>query len=64
MRYGELLDATVHDGLWDACNDYHMGRTGGVVAERWRGEPRGTRRMERAVPSARRRGRKGRRIRC
>jgi acetyl-CoA C-acetyltransferase len=35
MGHGELLDATVHDGLWDACNDYHMGRTGEVVAERW-----------------------------
>ena len=35
MGHGKLLDATVHDGLWDAYNDYHMGRTGEVVAERW-----------------------------
>ncbi len=35
MGHGKLLDATVHDGLWDATNDYHMGRTGEVVAERW-----------------------------
>lgn len=32
---GQLLDATVHDGLWCAFNDYHMGNTGEVVAERW-----------------------------
>ncbi len=35
MGHGKLLDATVHDGLWDAYNDYHMGCTGEVVAERW-----------------------------
>jgi acetyl-CoA C-acetyltransferase len=32
---GELLDATLHDGLWDAYHDYHMGMTGEVVAERY-----------------------------
>jgi acetyl-CoA C-acetyltransferase len=26
----------IHDGLWDAYNDYHMGNTGEVVAERWK----------------------------
>jgi acetyl-CoA C-acetyltransferase len=26
----------IHDGLWDAYNDYHMGMTGEVVAERWK----------------------------
>ena len=31
-----LLDAMIHDGLWDAYNDYHMGMTGEVVAERWK----------------------------
>ena len=25
----------IHDGLWDAYNDYHMGNTGEVVAERY-----------------------------
>ncbi len=35
MGHGKLLDATLHDGLWDAYNDYHMGCTGEVVAERW-----------------------------
>lgn len=28
----QLVDSPVHDGLWDAFNDYHMG----VTAENWR----------------------------
>jgi acetyl-CoA C-acetyltransferase len=32
---GEMLDALIHDGLWCAFNDYHMGCTGEVVAERF-----------------------------
>jgi acetyl-CoA C-acetyltransferase len=32
---GEILDATIHDGLWDAYKDYHMGMSGEVVAERY-----------------------------
>jgi len=35
LGHGDLLDATVHDGLWCAFNDYHMGCTGEVVAERY-----------------------------
>ena len=31
-----VLDAMIHDGLWDAYNDYHMGNTGEIVAERWK----------------------------
>jgi acetyl-CoA C-acetyltransferase len=31
-----IYDAMIHDGLWDAYNDYHMGNTGEVVAERWK----------------------------
>jgi acetyl-CoA C-acetyltransferase len=31
-----LVDSMIHDGLWDAYNDYHMGNTGEVVAERYR----------------------------
>src|ERR1051325_10939254 len=30
---GVLLDAMIHDGLWDAFNDYHMGCTGEVVSQ-------------------------------
>jgi len=32
---GELIDAMIHDGLWDAYNDYHMGCTGEVVADKF-----------------------------
>ena len=35
LGHGELLDATVHDGLWCAFGDYHMGCTGDLVAERY-----------------------------
>ena len=31
-----VLDSMIHDGLWDAYNDYHMGNTGEVVAERYK----------------------------
>jgi acetyl-CoA C-acetyltransferase len=30
-----LVDAMIHDGLWDAFNDYHMGCTGEVVSEKF-----------------------------
>jgi acetyl-CoA C-acetyltransferase len=32
---GVLLDAMIHDGLWDAYNDYHMGCTGEVVSQKF-----------------------------
>ncbi len=32
---GELIDAVVHDGLWDVYNDFHMGITGEKVAEKF-----------------------------
>lgn len=32
---GVLVDAMINDGLWDAYNDYHMGCTGEVVAEKF-----------------------------
>jgi len=35
MGHQQVLDSMIHDGLWDAYNDYHMGNTGEVVAERW-----------------------------
>ncbi len=34
MGHQKVLDSMIHDGLWDAYNDYHMGNTGEVVAER------------------------------
>ncbi len=30
----KLVDAMVRDGLWDVFNDFHMGNTGEIVAER------------------------------
>src|SRR6267142_1048872 len=32
---GELIDAMINDGLWCAFENYHMGCTGEVVAERY-----------------------------
>lgn len=32
---GELTDSMIHDGLWCAFDDWHMGCTGEVVAERY-----------------------------
>ena len=32
---GVLVDSMIQDGLWDAFNDYHMGCTGEVVAEKY-----------------------------
>ena len=32
---GTLVDSMIHDGLWCAFEDYHMGNTGEVVAERY-----------------------------
>ncbi len=35
MGQGELYDAMVMDGLWDAFNDYHMGITAENLAEKY-----------------------------
>lgn len=37
FRMGDsvVVDSMVHDGLWDAFNDYHMGITGDNVAEKY-----------------------------
>jgi acetyl-CoA C-acetyltransferase len=31
---GKIIDSMVKDGLWDVYNDFHMGHTGEIVAER------------------------------
>ncbi len=33
---GKLIDAMVHDGLWDVVNDFHMGYTADLVAEKFK----------------------------
>ncbi len=35
MGHGQLLDSMIHDGLWDAYADYHMGCTGEVISEKY-----------------------------
>ena len=35
MGNGTMVDALIHDGLWCAFENYHMGHTGEVVAERY-----------------------------
>ncbi len=37
FRLGDqkVVDSMVHDGLWDAYNDYHMGTTGEIVSEKY-----------------------------
>jgi acetyl-CoA C-acetyltransferase len=31
---GKVVDSVIHDGLWCACDDQHMGMTGELVAEK------------------------------
>jgi acetyl-CoA C-acetyltransferase len=35
MGNGELVDSMIHDGLWDAYENYHMGNTGELVSEKY-----------------------------
>ncbi|MFW5993526.1 MAG: acetyl-CoA C-acetyltransferase [Halanaerobiaceae bacterium] len=35
MGHGEMMDLMIHDGLWDAFNDYHMGITAENLAEKY-----------------------------
>ena len=35
LGHGQLVDAMIHDGLWDPYEDYHMGCTGEIVAEKY-----------------------------
>jgi acetyl-CoA C-acetyltransferase len=34
LGHGRMLDSMVHDGLWDIYNDFHMGITAEMVAEK------------------------------
>ncbi len=33
LGHGEMIDSMIHDGLWDAYEDFHMGCCGEAVAE-------------------------------
>ena len=35
LGHGQLIDSMVADGLWDVYNDFHMGNTGELVAEKY-----------------------------
>ena len=35
MGNGTLIDSMIHDGLWDAYSDFHMGCTGEIVSEKY-----------------------------
>lgn len=35
LNDGKIVDGMVFDGLWDIHNDFHMGNTGEIVAERF-----------------------------
>jgi len=32
---GKLIDSMVNDGLWDVYNNFHMGNTGDIIAEKY-----------------------------
>jgi acetyl-CoA C-acetyltransferase len=36
LGHGKLIDSMVFDGLWDIYNDFHMGRTAELVAEKFK----------------------------
>lgn len=36
LGHGTLVDSMVWDGLWDIYNDFHMGNTGELVADRYK----------------------------
>lgn len=36
MGDAKVLDAMIHDGLWDAYEDFHMGQTAELVAEKYK----------------------------
>ncbi|MFT7671403.1 MAG: acetyl-CoA C-acetyltransferase, partial [Planctomycetota bacterium] len=35
LGHGNLIDSMVHDGLWEIYNDFHMGITAEMVAEKY-----------------------------
>lgn len=36
LGHGKTVDVMIHDGLWDAFNDFHMGTSAELVVERWK----------------------------
>ena len=42
LGHGELIDAMIHDGLWDVYNQKHMGTCGDACASTLPDQPPGT----------------------
>jgi len=36
LGHGQIIDSMINDGLWDKYNDYHMGMTAELVAEKYK----------------------------
>ncbi len=36
LGHGEAIDSMIHDGLWDVYENFHMGMTGELVAEKYK----------------------------
>lgn len=36
LGHGTIVDSMIHDGLWDAYENFHMGNTGEIVSEKYR----------------------------
>lgn len=36
LGHGKVVDSMVHDGLWDCHNDFHMGSTAELVAQKYK----------------------------
>ena len=36
LGHSTIVDSMIHDGLWDAFENFHMGNTGEIVSERYR----------------------------
>jgi acetyl-CoA C-acetyltransferase len=53
LGHSNMLDSVIHDGLWDAFNDYHMGITAENLAEKYAIDR--ARRMPLPLPHSRKR---------
>ena len=62
LGHGELLDAMIVDGLWEAYEDYHMGCCGENVAEKYGDRPAGAGRVRAEEPPEGGGGRAGRQV--
>ena len=55
LGHGTIVDSMIHDGLWDAYENFHMGNTGEIVAEQYHVSPRTPGRIRAQQPSQSRR---------